>query len=195
MSSKPKNAVPGAAPTISESGEIVDVSEDSKRAGLVRLLIIMIFPTFLFMFEQINIPPKRSRLAALNSQLADLQAYNGKAANSVVEIKKFKDDKQKLQSQLAIIETLSKSRIRDIKVLEAIQGMIPQKAWLVQLQMDQNKVVLAGRAVNDSDVSGFLDALSKSIFFTNVNLDSSVEERSEYGPVRKFEITCSLEKT
>ncbi len=184
---KAASAPPGKTSVSTDGGEY------SQNDALVRILVIMLFPALLYTYEITVLPGKRAELRRLQNHLVELQTFNQSAQNSVVEIKKFKEDKAKLEAQISAIQNLSKDRMRDVKVLDAMQTVIPERAWLTHLELRNGSLILQGLAVNDSDVSAFIDGLSKSIYFSSVNLQSAVEQVSNAGNMKKFEIICQLE--
>jgi len=123
-----------------------------------------------------------------------LQSYNEKQAASVAEIKKFKEDEAIIEARISALDKISKDRDREIRVMDLLQGVIPEKAWLTRIQLNPEKVVIQGMAVSDYEVSQFLEALTKSVFLMDVNLVSSAEAVIDGVNLKKFEISCVLER-
>ncbi len=171
-------------------GELVLVSRDD---AYKRLLLVLVFPLLLFGYEKMTIPSKQAEAAELSTMLSQLQEHNSKFENSYKEIQKFREDKQKLETKIGIIDSLSKDRLKDVKALDAIQSSVPEKAWLNSLDMIGNKMQLVGLAMSDADISLFMDNLSKSVYFKDVNLVSSVEQSTDTGVLKGFEINCLIE--
>jgi Tfp pilus assembly protein PilN len=108
------------------------------------------------------------------------------------DIEKFEEEKRKLDSQLAIIKTLSKERLKNVKSLDALQGIIPNSAWLDSLKMKGDKVEFEGFAVNDVVVSEFMQQLTSSIYFNHIVLTDSTEAKTSEGGVKRFKIRCNM---
>ncbi|RYZ89863.1 MAG: fimbrial assembly protein, partial [Proteobacteria bacterium] len=83
----------GTSTAVGASGSDVSapISEQSRKEGLVKLLVILMLPAALYFYEQTNIPTIRSELSRKQAKLAELAAFNQKAENAVSEIKKFKE--------------------------------------------------------------------------------------------------------
>lgn len=186
-------AAPGAA--AGEGGGDTQLSEQTRREGLTKLLIILLAPAALFFYEQQNIPTIRAELARKQVALVDLQTFNAKAENSVNEIKKFKEDEKKIQARIAALERIAKDRFREVKVLDLFQQVIPEKLWFTRVEIRDGRVLLAGLSTSDFDISTFMDSLSKSVFLQEVVLISSSEYIQENMTLKKFEISCILDKT
>ena len=177
-----------------ETDGIFMSAEDVRKEAIKRLVIILLFPLGLYVYEMQTIPGLKARLNGLNQQILALQEYNLKATNSVAEIKKFKEDEAKIQSRIAVLEKLSKDRLREIRVLDLLQQVVPEKVWFTNVNIGNGKALISGYAMSDFEISAFMEALSKSIFLVDVNLLSSSEQSVEGTNLKKFELSCTLEK-
>jgi type IV pilus assembly protein PilN len=168
--------------------------DDARREALKKILIILLPAVGLFAYEQQNIPGKTARLNQMNVALVEAQTFNSKAAASVAEIKKFKEDEAIIESRIAALQKISKDRHREIRVLDLLQSVIPEKAWLTKINILPEKVTIAGMAMSDYEVSSFMESLTKSAFLMDVNLVNSTEVLQDGVTLKKFEITCLLER-
>lgn len=173
--------------------EFVD-ENDTRKNAMKRILIIMLGPLALFLYENQNIPGKMNELQSKSQVLAELQAYNAKQADSVAEIKKFKEDEALIESRISALEKIAKDRQREIRVMDLLQNVIPEKAWLSRLEINPDRVNIQGMAMSDFEVSSFLEALTKSVFLMDVNLVSSNEVTEDGIVLKRFEISCLLER-
>ncbi len=105
----------------------------------------------------------------------------------------FKKEKERVQVQIDTIKSLSKERLKNVKALETIQNLIPEKAWLTLLKIDENRAVFEGNAVDDKIVADFMAALEDNIYFANVRLIKSADQQSKDGTVKGFVIECGME--
>lgn len=173
--------------------EFVD-ENDTRKNAMKRILLIMLGPLALFLYENQNIPGKINELQSKTQVLAELQAYNAKQADSVAEIKKFKEDEALIESRISALEKIAKDRQREIRVMDLLQNVIPEKAWLSRLEINPDRVNIQGMAMSDFEVSSFLEALTKSVFLMDVNLVSSNEVIEDGVVLKRFEISCLLER-
>jgi len=175
-------------------GETFDGDSEARKEGLKRLLIILLPAVALFAYEQQNVPEKTARLARMNTELNETQTFNSKAAASVAEIKKFKEDEAIIEARIAALQKISKDRHREIRVLDLLQSVIPEKSWLTRVNILPEKVTITGMALTDYEVSTFMEALTKSAFLMDVNLVNSTEILQDGVNLKRFEITCLLER-
>lgn len=169
-------------------------ADEIRKEALKRLVLLLVGPLALYIYESQNVPTKVTELNSKNQILAELQSYNAKAADSVAEIKKFKEDEALMEARISALEKISKDRQREIRVLDLLQTVIPEKAWLTRVQINPGRVNIQGLALSDFEVSQFLEALTKSVFLMDVNLVSSSESLQDGVSLKKFEISCLLER-
>lgn len=167
---------------------------ETRKEALKRLVLLLVGPLALFIYEQQNLPSKAADLNAKRQVLSELTSYNSKQAASVAEIKKFKEDEALIEARISALEKIAKDRQREIRVLDLLQTVIPEKAWLTRIQIKPDKVSIQGMAMTDFEVSTFLEALTKSAFLMDVNLVSSSEINQDGVNLKKFEINCLLER-
>ncbi|MEK2644478.1 PilN domain-containing protein [Bdellovibrio sp. BCCA] len=168
--------------------------DEMRKEALKRLVLILVGPLALYIYQNQNVPGKVADLNAKTQVLTELQNYNSKQAASVAEIKKFKEDEALIEARISALEKIAKDRQREIRVLDLLQTVIPEKAWLTRVQINPDKVNVQGLALSDFEVSSFLEALTKSAFLMDVNLVSSSEINQDGVMLKKFEISCLLER-
>lgn len=195
------NLASQASASAASLGASLGISSDSfmgadeiRKEALKRLVLLLIGPLALYIYENQNVPGKIAELNSKTQILQELQTYNAKAADSVAEIKKFKEDEALMEARISALEKISKDRQREIRVLDLLQTVIPEKAWVTRIQVNPTRVNIQGLALSDFEVSQFLEALTKSVFLMDVNLVSSSESVLDGVSLKKFEISCLLER-
>ena len=177
-----------------DGGVAASTEESQAQAkGLLNLVIIALAPIGLFAYQSVTIPEKEALVAARQQSLTELQAFNSKAEKAVGEIKKFKEDEILIQKRISYLEQLNKNKMREVKALDLIQQKIPQKVWLNTLKVDRGVIQIDGTSMSDFEISQFSSDLSKSIYFSNVELLGANEIDFRGTKVRKFELRCSME--
>lgn len=189
-----RNIAGAGSGTAAADGAEGAVSEETRKDAFIKLMLILLAPIGLFMYEQQNIPTIRAQLNSKQAALLELQTFNAKAENAVNEIKKFKEDEKKIQARIAVLEKIAQDRFREVKVLDLFQQVIPEKVWFTRVDIKEGQVLLAGFSTSDIDISTFMDSLSKSVFLQEVVLVSSSEHIQDGTTLKKFEISCILEK-
>lgn len=195
------NLASQASATAANLGASIGLSSDSfmapdeiRKEAMKRLVLLMVGPLALMIYENQNIPGKLASLNQKRQVLTELQNYNAKAAASVAEIKKFKEDEALMEARISALEKISKDRQREVRVLELLQSVLPEKAWTTRVQINPERVNIQGLALSDFEVSTFLEALTRSVFLMDVNLVSSSETTQDGVTLKRFEISCVLER-
>jgi type IV pilus assembly protein PilN len=185
-----------AAAAATGGGAAIDMGgggSEVQRKGAVNLLILMLAPALLYVLEMQRLPELQANLASRSSLLNTLTENNQRAAASVAEIKKYKEDQEQLQRQIDTLEGLRRDRLREVRVMDSLQRSVPEKVWFNKVDVKENKLQISGFASSDIDLTMFLESISKSVFLKDVNLLRSGDYTSPSGVLKKFEITASLE--
>lgn len=166
-----------------------------RAAAIKKILILFLGPILLLVWEETNIPSIMSDIRKAESELAELTDKNNKAKEAVAEIKKFKKEQENLQAQITAIESLKKDRHREVKILDFIQKDMPERMWLLRVALEDGRISIQGLATTDNELTQFMEMLSKSAFLKEVNLVRSNDFNSpEFGQVKRFEISCLVDK-
>ncbi|HRO66611.1 MAG TPA: PilN domain-containing protein [Pseudobdellovibrionaceae bacterium] len=176
------------------AGPLESTQSDVQKQGLIRVVLLCLGPILLWYYQQATLPGLINERNHLQNQINEMVDFNTKAERSVQEIKKFKEDEARIQSRIGYLDRISKNRSRDIKTLELIQQVIPEKAWLNRLEMNNGKLLIGGMAFSDFEVSGFMESLAKSVYFLDVNLMRSSEVLFDGLNLKSFEISCTVER-
>ncbi|UYL08965.1 PilN domain-containing protein [Bdellovibrio sp. SKB1291214] len=171
------------------------VSEEARKEALKRIVVILIPAICLYAYQEQHVPELQSRLGSLQATLSELENYNSKQAASVAEIKKFKEDEAVIEARISALDKISRDRSREIRVIDLMQQVIPEKAWLTKVSLTPERINIQGLGMSDFEVSQFLEALTKSVFLMDVNLVSSTEVTVDNMILKKFEISAVLERT
>lgn len=174
--------------------EIVGDDKEVQKQGLVKLILILLPAIGLYTFQMTTIPGLEADKGRLQKSLADLKTYNSGAEAAVREIKKFKEDEERIQKRIEVLQKLSKSRTSEIKILKLLADVIPEKAWLNSVNISQNRANIVGLAVNNTEVNNFAEKLKSNILVADLQLVRIAEERLDNGaPLTRFEFNCLLE--
>lgn len=178
-------------------GEFLD-PEKMKSEAIKRVVIILLFPLGLFGYEYYKIPLLEKDISTFQSLLTEKQTYNNDKQKAVEQIKIFQDSEKQFQNRITTLESLSKIRQREVDVLNLIQTALSDaesvNTWIRLLEIKESKVNIIGFSSDDSEVTTFIDKLSKSIFFSRVVFQGAVEKDFGSKSIKEFTINCDVEK-
>jgi len=185
------NMDPGSTPQL-DAGDMAQI----RKAALLRFLVILLGPAALFVYEGQIIPDLKHQLQVKNNQLTEVTQKNQKAVEAVNTIKRIKKEQEILQTQIKSIENLKEDRLREVHILDFIQKDLPDHLWLAQMELNDGRLSIQGLSTTDSELTQFMDTLSKSVYLKEVSLVRSTDFNSlELGNLKKFEISCLMEAT
>lgn len=165
---------------------------DIRQEALKRVLFLLIGPVALFLYENQHVPTLRAELSSKSQTVSELTEYNAQQEASVLEIKKFKEEEALIEARIDALEKISRDRQKEIKILDLLQTVIPENAWLTSISMDSNRLLVKGMALSSFDVSTFLDLLTRSALLLDVNLVGSNEVVHEGRSFQEYEISAML---
>lgn len=167
-------------------------SSDVQKQGAMKLLLVLVPVIALYFYGDMVVSEKRRDLRSKQEYLNSLNEKIEQAKGVVDEIKKFREDKARLEIQISTIESLTKERLREVKILDAIQTDIPQKTWLTKIEVQNDLLTLSGYSAVDADTTSFMEKLSNSIHLKDVNLIKSEENQVAGGYIKRFEISSGI---
>jgi len=177
-----------------ESSYDIGTSEgtSSTKQIINKVLVIVLAVAGLMVYESYNID-------SLTGQLRGLQAQNTKLTNELNEkkpiaekAKALQKEIQELEVRIKAIKDLSKIRLREIRSVDYIQNVIPERVWLTEMSFKEESLRILGGALADDQLNRFLESLESKSYFKNVILLKSIEEKSKEGTIKRFEISATL---
>ncbi len=177
------------------SAQVMESNLDLQKAGLKKLIILILVPGLMFAWEYFFLPARQEVLNQKISYRDKIRSENLKSKKDVDEIKKYEEEEKKLNAEIAAINQLSKERFREVRILETIQMSKTEKLNLTRLEMAENKLILRGLAINDQEITSFHENLQKSVYFKEITPGVTREKTTEYGVFKEFEMNLVLEGT
>lgn len=156
-------------------------------------VIILSATVGLYMYERYNRNNLALELATLTSQTAKLAEVLKKKKEEANESEPMKKKARELSTKIDIVTRLSKVRLREIKALDFIQSVIPERIWFKTLVLKTGDLTIKGSAISDDDLTQFVRYLENNSMFRNVLLLQAKEEQTKEGSVKVFEIAARME--
>lgn len=182
------SAAPNAGIGIAGSGGIV--SQELQKQAMIRLLVIGGCVGALMVYEHLQLSAKQELIDQVRTQINQARAAKEKFGDAAPIVEKYEAQKKSLDAKIRVLEGLTENRLREVKLLDAIQSLMPQNGWLEELKVDQGKVVLSGFAPDESTVNSLFRALEANVLFTDVkNIRTEAREMGNVGSVQRFEFS------
>ncbi len=185
----------GATPAAGglSAGEVV--STDTKRQAGIKLVALVLLPLGLFIWEKYNLSGLNTEVAVLQAQVTKLQKQISSLGDISPRVEKYTAEKKKIDGELEILRKLSKNRLREVKALDALQSLLPQRTWLRSIEIEGNLIRMKGNTSSAEGVSELIRELERSAYFSGVLPKSTYEEVLSTGPSTGFEVEVHVGKT
>jgi type IV pilus assembly protein PilN len=135
---------------------------------------------------------RSSHLAELESRKSQLEIKLARLKKETKEAEELEEKKQFLKDKLTTIATLKANKYGPVRMMDDINGAIPERAWLKEITEKNKELELKGVALDNQTVSSFMVDLENSPFFKNVDLGESVEIVKDDVKLRNFVIKASV---
>lgn len=174
-----KNKISGA---MGENNALV------KRLAFVIVPIVCIY-IYTWMIES----ELKTKISGLTKQSTSLDTELANLKPEMDMIEQLKSEKNKISTEVATLKEISKKRYAYVKVLDALQSLTPEKAWITKMQYKDQTISIDGRAIEDAVISSFMQNLEESAYFSNVTWINSSEVSEPQGVVKSFSIRFTVE--
>lgn len=161
----------------------------------LKFVVILLSTAGLWGYETYNIDNLKETNQTLTAQNVAMQNEIKEKQPIAVKAKELQKKITDLEGRIKIIKDLSKTRLREIKAMDYIQNVIPEKVWLTVLDIHDEKVKIEGSTMSDDQLNKFIEMLDGKSYFQNVILLRAVEQKSKEGTIKTFEISSALKAT
>ncbi len=165
-------------------------SVGSAAITIVKVIFLLVPTGALWGWSWTVVHGKELQVKKIDKEINVLLAEKQKLQPEVKAAEAFKEQKKTLGVKIEAIKVLSRERLRNVRALEKVQKIIPNKAWLNSLSIKGENMEVQGMARDHNVISAFMDALKDDIDFRNPKLVSSQSQRDMRGTVQVFKIEC-----
>jgi len=160
-----------------------------KKAQFNAEMMYMLIPVLVLAAVFVHYRVVQGTIDDLNTKITTANREVERLKKEIGEVEKFKARKAELQQKVDIISKLQEGRTGPMKVFDAISASIPEKCWIDQLSIKDDKVSLNGVALNNYTIANFMTALGQSGRFRDVVLGSAEQATVMNTKLVKFNLT------
>lgn len=169
------------------TGELISV--DVRRQAAIKVVVILLFPVLLFIWEKLKINTLQSEKAQVQQRVDAVEAEKASFGSAGPRVEKANKLKERIEKEIKIIRELAKNRLREVKALDQLQSVLPSGTWLSEVNMEGGKILMDGFALNEGSLTELLTALNSNVFFSMVQpKGTSLVPMEGLGSVTKFSI-------
>ncbi|MCZ7584104.1 MAG: PilN domain-containing protein [Deltaproteobacteria bacterium] len=122
------------------------------------------------------------KVASLNEEIAGVEREIQKLGIEIQKVERYKAQKEDLENKLNIINQLQVAQRGPVHLLDQLAGAVPPRLWLNEISENGAAITIVGSALDNQQVSTFMENLEKSPFFSNVELSQSTLGGQGGGP-------------
>lgn len=174
------------------SVENMTESESLTKGVIFKVIVMLLWAGGLKFYENYNIGNLEALIAEKNQRKLTLDAEIIEKKPVAENARNLQKQLQDLESRILSIKELSRIRLREIKAIDYVQNIIPERVWLTSLEVIGDKVNFEGGAMSDEHLNRFMESLEGKSNFKNAILLKAIEQKSKEGTIKIFNITSSL---
>ncbi len=169
-------------------------SSGSRNQAFSRLAIILAFPISIYVYDSIANSALEKELAEVQTKLQQIQAEKANFGDAGVKTEKLTKERKVIDEQVDAIRKIARSRLREVKSLDALQSLLPQRTWLSRVTMQNSTVRITGYTNAEEGIADLIRGLESSAFFSKVEPRSTTQEKIGTTDVKKFELDFMVGK-
>ncbi len=127
----------------------------------LKVLIILIFPIALYVYERFDLEAKRKVLIQISAQAQEIEKEVSEFGSLRTAVENLVKEKEKLTQQLSVIEQISQKRAFKLQAIRKVQDNLPDDLWINELVVDQDTVIFKGFSRSASSIQDMVGSLSK----------------------------------
>ena len=129
--------------------------------------------------------PVRDELQRLQADLVRLDAANRELAD-------LESQRRNLDAKLKAIALLQEKKVGPAQILADLSGATPGELWLLEFTELDGAATITGLAPDNQTIAIFMRNLSRSRYFTAVDLVETTQSQRSDVPVKRFVLNARL---
>jgi hypothetical protein len=145
-------------------------------------ILIMVVPLGLFYLYEMKIQKdaqqKVSRITAEIQQTEGIRDEKKQLVSAITNLKREYDVRLPILNEF---KKISKEKVHGVKMLDQLQDLLPPELWVTEVDLDRTQIDIAGISTSDKQLTIFQKNLEDSIYFENILIYNSIENKVESG--------------
>jgi Tfp pilus assembly protein PilN len=158
--------------------------------NLTTLFIVVIVLLLVIVLGGIHIN-QTNTIQGLQSSIRKAEVERAQLQDKINLIQDLKQREDRLKVKFGVISDLDRNRFFSAQLLEEISKSLPDYCWVTTLTETPGAIAMEGSAFTNMTVAEFMDRLSSSPMFQNVELASTERQATEGKQTIKFVLTAN----
>ncbi len=182
----------GATASVSSAGSGSSLSPEIQKEAGKRMGVILGAVAVLYLYNMFVVRAQQDRLAAINSEIAGIEAQRTALGPTTPLVEKYNAEKKTIEGQLEVLRVLARNRLREVKALDSIQSLMGDKTWIRELVTESGILLMSGYSLTDDGITEVIRSLDNSVFFSDLVVKSTGEERVDQAMVKRFDVEFKI---
>jgi type IV pilus assembly protein PilN len=131
-------------------------------------------------------------VARTRGSLVQLQRQIDTFKPQLEQVERYRATKQAIEAKLAVIDRLERSRSGPLHILSELSAHSPERLWLTGLTAENEQITVRGMSLDNELVALFMTALGDSLYFENVELQSTEAKEVDGLRLNEFELSAMI---
>jgi len=131
-------------------------------------------------------------VARTRGSLVQLQRQIDTFKPQLEQVERYRATKQAIEAKLAVIDRLERSRSGPLHILSELSVHSPERLWLTGLSAENEQITVRGMSLDNELVALFMTALGDSLYFENVELQSTEAKEVDGLRLNEFELSAMI---
>ncbi len=159
------------------------------------IAILLVLTALLYAYEYQNIANLRKEIKRSNGAVATLKKTLKEQTAAAGEAKELSKQLNQVKDRVKVIKNLSRERLIELKSLDLLQSIIPEKVWFEKVNYNSRKFDIQATAVDIDDITLFKTSLDNQSIFKNVVIKDTKEMQTRSGNiVHNFSLVIEVEE-
>lgn len=133
-----------------------------------------------------------AQVALTKSSMGELQTQIDQFKPQLEQVDRYRAAKQAIESKLAVIDQLERSRSGPVHMLEELSKNSPDRLWLTELEAKKGQVEVRGLSLDNELVALLMTSLGGSPYFRNVELKETEAKDVDGLRLNAFVVTAGI---
>lgn len=121
----------------------------------------------------------------LNSELLALK-------RATKEVRDLESKRKELRAKLDVIARLKETKIGPVRIMDDLNGAVPDRVWLTEIAERSGVLRLSGYALDNQTIAAFMKDLDRSDFFETVELVETKQMEREGVKIKLFTLESKV---
>lgn len=154
-------------------------------------VLILTLTLLLLVMTKITLD-KSKEIKNLQNEIESTKNKIETANKKLKKLDEYKDNIEQINKKISIVKSLKEKQTGPVTLFNDLSIATPTQLWLDSIENRGDTLVLKGMAFTPNSVSEFMQNLTKSKHFSNVELDNIKQIEKEQKKLQIFIINCSI---